>query len=352
MIGEPAAPPLLDLGFGLSIRPDPTSRESVILSDAWNRRRFRIHRRDLVRLLAPDEAHGGIDPIIHDVGTPANTQGGAITPVDQDRLRHWHERGWHPSLEYYLWSREIPYADLADTSGQKRQETLAAYLDESDPPLRIRPSGSAVPLGPSREPLPAMRVGDALTRRRTIRRYAPGSAELRDLSMILRRGLDPVRRARARSQQPGALNQLRSHGVAFDFYLVVYEVAGLVPGVYFYPLNEELLLVREGEFRDPMCEYLQRQPGPMSAAWTIVLCADLAQYMWLYRHERALRNLYIEAGRIGQYLVIAGVAAGIGTLPTPAQNDGGVSEILGLVPRRQIPVYTLTMGLHRGFLNG
>jgi SagB-type dehydrogenase family enzyme len=139
---------------------------------------------------------------------------------------------------------------------------------------------------------------------------------------------------------------LNSYGVAFDFYIVVFEVESLTSGIYFYDLRDHaVLLLRSGTFRPVMTGLLSNQAAPDTAGWTILLVADLPQYQWRYRHERALRNLYLEAGRIGQHLILTSTLFGLATLPTPALADRDLSALLQLDPVRQTPIYSLTMGL-------
>ena len=169
------------------------------------------------------------------------------------------------------------------------------------------------------------------------------------LSTILWNGLDGVRRTRtAAAREIDLLGDLLSYGVAFDFYIIIYAVEALNPGVYFYDLStHQLILLREGNLRDEMRECMLGQAAPKTAAWTIVMVADFAQYHWRYRHERGLRNLYIEAGRLAQNLILWAASYELASLPTPAIRDRQASKLLGIRWPRQAPIYTLTMGKMR-----
>jgi hypothetical protein len=109
--------------------------------------------------------------------------------------------------------------------------------------------------------------------------------------------------------------------------------------------------VRPGNHREAMIGVLQGMRSPKTAAWTLGLVADFPRYQWRYRHEHALRRLYVEAGFVGQELLALGLAYNLGTLVTPAQKDSAYLDLHGLTADRYAPVYTLTMGLsrkHRG----
>jgi SagB-type dehydrogenase family enzyme len=271
--------------------------------------------------------------------------------IDAESLKHmahWIRRGWHPSLEYYLWSRHSAYIDTHDPKTEKRRETLRRYLDESGPPARLEPTGEVVPL-PAPAPIPeTSSIGTLLTQRHTVRRYSGLEAEAAVLSAVLWHGLAAVRRLRAASDSEGLLGYLYSHGVAFDWYIVAYSTSDLRPGVYYYALTEHSCIqLAVGTYREEMVSNLCDTKAPRTANWTLVLVADFAQYQWRYRHERALRNLYAEAGILAQRVILAGLLYGLGTLPTPATRDSNLGALLRLDRTRQAPVYTLTMGLQR-----
>ncbi|HEY2961684.1 MAG TPA: SagB/ThcOx family dehydrogenase [Pyrinomonadaceae bacterium] len=278
----------------------------------------------------------------------ANDLFGEIDADSARHLAHWIERGWHTSLEYYLWSRHSKFIDENDSTGDLRRDAIRTYLEKQAPPARIKPEGEYLLLPAAVEAAENLSLGELLLRRRTQRTYRREPVSLSSLSSLLWFGLNAVRKTRASLTDNDLLSYLKSYGVAFDFYLVIYDVESLASGTYFYDIRDHaVLLSRAGLFRNEMTELLSNQPAPETAAWSIVLVADLLQYQWRYRHERALRNLYIEAGRIGQHLILTGTLFGLGTLPTPALSDRGLSALLQLDPLRQTPVYSLTMGLDR-----
>ena len=197
---------------------------------------------------------------------------------------------------------------------------------------------------PAPRPLPADRLGDVLMARRTVRSYGRDPVGLGELSTVLAHGLADVRANRVLDRRD-ELEWLRSHGTAFDLFVVNYSIEGLAPGVHRYDIREHrLTLVRSGDLRGQMCSILVGMRGPESAAFTLVLAADFAQYQWRYRHERALRHLYMSVGRSGQRLLVAALGLGLGTLPTPATRDADTCALLGLDPVTSTPLYTLTMG--------
>lgn len=342
--------PLLSFRFS-----DDGEKVAIIASDPLHRVRARIDQAALLDLLE----HQAQDDDASEVGKPpplrsklAELGWFPASDVDDETLRHakfWWKNGWHPSLEYYLWSRQANYRDVADDSGEIRRALVRTYL-ESDgaPPERLTSSGArhALPAPPA---LPNdCPLGILLITRRSVRAFAHDRLDETLLSAALYHGLDDVRRRR-QSQFDDELDYLQTHGVAFDIYVIVYDVRGVQEGVFQYDLeHHELIAGEAGNHRDRMTRILCGLRSPETAAWTIVLAADFAQYQWRYRHERALRHLYMAAGRLGQRLILVSLAYGLGTVPTPATHDRELCELLRLDRDRQAPIYTLTTGPRSG----
>jgi SagB-type dehydrogenase family enzyme len=126
----------------------------------------------------------------------------------------------------------------------------------------------------------------------------------------------------------------------------VYSVEGLPPGAYFYDGVAHALVPtgRAGECREAVRHLLFGSEAPLTANWTLILVADFARLQFYRPDERALRDLYVEAGALGQRLLLVAGAFGLAALPTPACRDREMEGFLSLDARRHGPVYTFTMG--------
>lgn len=263
--------------------------------------------------------------------------------------KHWQERGWHPSDRFYVASRRWEYVDSDDIDGSVRRSTIQRLIDSDElPPAPLTLDSPVVNLPTPRRPGPHD-LAQLLVRRRTVRAFStkPVSGEV--LSGLLWFGLSDVRRCRERTTVSEPASYLsESYGSALDLWVCVFSVSGLDPGVYRYEMSHSMAGVRPGDHRERATSILQGMSSPQSAAWMLVLVADMPRYQWRYRHEHALRRLYIECGILGQDLIVLGTSYGLGTLVTPAQKDTELLDLLGLPPDRYAPLYTLTMGFsHR-----
>jgi SagB-type dehydrogenase family enzyme len=325
------------------MRPDD-SPDRVCLSDPLNGQRVTVPLDALLDVLTrptgASPAGRQLAQVLRDRGWwPARP----LDPTVMAALKRWWTRGWHPSLGYYLWSRHRRQIDLADGDGTVRRQVLRQYAVDEPLPPRIAVTGDPVGL-PAPSPVPDTALGDVLMARRTVRGYAPVPVAAQTLGDVLYHGLSDVRAIRDLSVDD-ELNLLRSHGTPFEFYVANYRTEGLAPGIHHYDIrNHTLTPVDLGDHRPRMARILLGMRAPETAAWTLVIVGDFAQYQWRYRHERALRNLYMAAGRIAQRLIVVGHTYGFGSLPTPATHDLDLCDLLGVDAETHTPVYTLTMG--------
>ena len=327
----------------------PDENNSVIVSNSWHQKRVRVPLPQFVEELLGDDLSHKVIRQLEGLGFTSDT---SMSADEQRLIERWLERGWGPSLEYLLWSRVSQYAD--EDQPDVRAEIVKEYQKrDGAPPTRVRSGGEYIPLGPFLELPSDVSVGEIYMRRRTVRKYADRLVSLKMLSSVLWHGFERLRGCRKIEVDGGDLVQLfRSYGSAFDVYVMIYGVDSLGPGVYVYePVGHSLKLVRAGEFRQEMFDILCGQGAPKTASWTIFLVANFPQYQWRYRHERALRNLYIEAGRIGHELILVGSSFGFGTFQTPAARDREAMELLALDKVCQAPVYSLTMGIDSRFIH-
>jgi SagB-type dehydrogenase family enzyme len=131
----------------------------------------------------------------------------------------------------------------------------------------------------------------------------------------------------------------------FEAYVYVRDVARLPPGLYHYSaLEHSLGLLMEPPLRPPQ-ELLAGQAWTDKAAALIFLVANFRRTMWKYSHPNVYRALYIEAGHIGQNVMVVATAHGLTAVPTAAILDSRVEQLLGLDRITQGCLYALALGL-------
>ena len=249
-------------------------------------------------------------------------------------LDHWFDRNWTWSAPYYLASRRQVFADEGDHDAGVRNAVLRQYLAEAPPPGVRDERTDWTPL-PEDAPQVVPTLGEVLAARRSRPRPTKRQLPLRDLGWILRTGFRVARlsilEAAGHAEDPVRL--LTSFGCAVDAYLVVYDVEGLRPGVYAYSITEHAVSLVRAEpdvelMRTQMQHNLVGQPAPLTAAITVVMVADFARYQWRYRHERALRQLYVDSGHLAGHVLLAATALRKGTHISPAAEDSASLRFL------------------------
>lgn len=334
---------------GLTIRPctDPDAAD-VEVADSVSGRRFRWTPESLSKYILQGGKNGsrlrGHHGKWHEV-LRSSTDRTDLLPG----WRHWEEHGWHPSDHYYVASRRWAYHDTHDNDESVRTRAIQRYLSvDGPPPEEEGREGPRLSLGVPADP-GTQSISRLLVTRRTGRAYVSKPVPLDRLSGLLWYGLAELRKRRDATDAGRPMSYLDSYGSAWDFYVCVYNVETVDPGIYRYELqSHELTSVRPGDHREAMIDALQGMRSPATAAWTLGLIADFPRYQWRYRHEHGLRRLYLEAGILGQELLILGMSYGLCTLVTPAQKDRPYLDLHGLPHDRYSPVYTLTMGLSLG----
>lgn len=333
------AEPSGDWGWLASLRPavDPSSRFEVELSQPVRQRRLGMSRRAALHMIFDTEA--------------AHTQGlwekaGRGNGPAPDGLDLWIRRGWRWAASYYVASRDIRFADRNDPDASVRRQKLTEYLQQSPPPEprhRVDDAESIVLPPPADLSVP---LGQVLLRRRSMPRPPARTLPLDKVSTMLWHACGRARAVR-RYDPADPVTLLRSFATALDVWLAVYDVDGLDSGIYRYDMESHNLRQLAGhpaaELRELMQQILIGQPAPRTASLTVLEVADFARYQWRYRHERALRHLYLDSAKLMSYLILSATALNMRTQITPAVQDRLALKLLEHDPRRHQVLYTISV---------
>jgi SagB-type dehydrogenase family enzyme len=210
------------------------------------------------------------------------------------------------------------------------------------PPLyKTYPNAAVVdlPLPPPPEGIP---LEVAIAQRRSVRDYAARPLALDEVSRLLyyTNGItdrrDPTLAFRA-APSSGALFPV-------EIYPVIFNVAGVAPGVYHYHAERhQLQLVRAGDFRREVFEAAVSQEMVLHSSLVLVLAGMFSRVHFKYV-DRSYRYILLEAGHLGQNVYLAATALGLGPCGIGAFFDDALDRLLALDGHDETTVYLLAIG--------
>lgn len=197
-------------------------------------------------------------------------------------------------------------------------------------------------------PAPAVPAGgslwDALSARRSVRRYEDAPISLETLSLLLwsfngvtaRAGRYEFRTA----PSAGALYPIET-------YLIVNNIEGVEPAAYHHNIPDWCLeRVREGAQGRNLVEACLMQKMCATSAVTFVWTAIIQRSSWKYA-QRAYRYIYLDAGHIGAHLHLAAESLDLGCCMIGAFFDEEVNAILGVDGEEETCLYMAAVGLKK-----
>jgi SagB-type dehydrogenase family enzyme len=188
-----------------------------------------------------------------------------------------------------------------------------------------------------------MPVGEAISRRESVRNYTSEPLTLEQLSALLwaTQGVREV------ISNACALRTVPSAGArhALETYLAVMRVEGLVPGLYRYlPLDGQLAqLAEDAQIGQKAAFACLGQQFVAKAAVTFFWTAVPARMEW--RYDRAAHKVIaLDAGHVGQNLYLACTAMGAGTCAVAAYDQDDCDELLAVDGEEEFTVYIAPVG--------
>lgn len=182
-----------------------------------------------------------------------------------------------------------------------------------------------------------MSVEEALSRRRSVREYAPGPLRLAEVGQLLWAAQGVTSEAGGRTA-PSA-RAVHPLGVL----LVAGEVAGLAPGVYRYlPGEHQLVAMRAGDAREPLAMAARGQEAVRAGSITFVITAAYERTTSLMG-DRGAKYVDFEIGHAAQSVCLQATALRLATVTMGAFSEDAVREVLGLGPA-ETPVYVIPVG--------
>jgi SagB-type dehydrogenase family enzyme len=183
---------------------------------------------------------------------------------------------------------------------------------------------------------------DLVTKRTSLRRYAPEPLSTEELSFLLwcTQGVKTTTENRTMRTVPSA-----GARHAFETVVLINRVSGITPGLYGYaPIEHCLAPISCGpSIADEVTAACFNQRFIHESAVTFIWIAVPYRMTWRYV-ERGYRYLHLDAGHVCQNLYLAGEALGCGTCAVAAFNDDELNRVLGLDGEDRFVIYLAATG--------
>ena len=187
---------------------------------------------------------------------------------------------------------------------------------------------------------------ECIEKRQSIREYSEDFLSQNELSWLLwcTQGIKDD------SEKQVTLRNVPSAGArhAFETYLLINRVEGLVAGLYRYIATKHKLLkiATTEDFTDKVQKAAYNQSMVKKSAVTFIWVAVPYRMTWRYG-ERGYRYLLLDAGHVCQNLYLAADNISSGVCAIAAYHDKMFNELLGLDGEEQFVIYLATLGKKR-----
>jgi len=196
---------------------------------------------------------------------------------------------------------------------------------------------------PADLPIPEIGLRKAIENRKTLRKYSTKALSLNELAFLLwmTQGVKTV------ASRPVTFRTVPSAGArhAFETYILVNKVNGLLSGLYRYIASKHsLLLEKKGiTLAARLTAACAGQAQVLNSAVTFFWVAVVERMFWRY-DERGYRYLHLDAGHVCQNLYLAAEAIDSGVCAIAAFNDDKVNKMLGLDGEKEFAIYIASLG--------
>ena len=266
-------------------------------------------------------------------------RGSSIAAHEDDFEQHW--RWGLPAAMMHFCVQDEEYLSLA--------ESAVIQIDRASstpsPDLFLRNPKNApiikLPEIPSTDPLLGV-----MAKRRTVRTAAPTNISIQDISDCLFAGMGVTGWTMGTTGSlPLTMTPSGGARNPYEAYVLARNVDGLEPGLYHYSALDHDLGQMESPESQRFSDLLGGQEWTDEMAALVILSANFERSMWKYSDANAYRVVLIEAGHIGQNIMLAATRNGLSACPTAALNHTAVKRLLGLNGLTAAPIYALTLAV-------
>ena len=182
-------------------------------------------------------------------------------------------------------------------------------------------------------------IEEAISKRRSVRRFSSQALSLTQLSQILwsAQGTTGIDGKRA-TPSAGATYPL-------EVFIIIGEqtVENMQAGIYHYEADKHSLSPHvKGDLRRKLAEAALEQGFIATCPVDIVVCALFSRTAFRYG-RRGEKYVHMETGHVGQNVSLQAIALGLSTVMVGAFDDDGVRKVLQ-VEEQVKPLYIIPVG--------
>ncbi len=167
---------------------------------------------------------------------------------------------------------------------------------------------------------------ESIANRRTTRIFSDMPLTLKQLAQILWAAQGITNRKTGQRAAPSA-----GRTYPIDLYISPNKVEGISCGLYIYrPENHQLILHREGYYRDALYIAALEQQWVKNAAVVIIFVADPSKVAAKYGDESAEKSVYLEAGHISENIYLQATSMGLAVGAIGGFSQDIVDRVLSL----------------------
>ena len=289
----------------------------------------------LLPLTPRDELQATVESLV-EVGALVE-EGSSSVGAELTFLSDW--RWGVPTALFHLSVQDREYLTLEQSESLQR----AHLVETPQPPLdRTNQGGKAIALP---DALTGNDLLQLMARRRTVRAAARTPLTVSQISDCLFAGLGITGETEnAVGKLPLSMTPSGGARNPYEAYVYARRVEGLEPGFYHYSAKDHTLAPIKTDARPKPSELLGGQDWTDDMPCVVFLCALLERTMWKYEDANAYRVVLIEAGHIGQNIMLAATRHGLTACPTAALNHSWINRCVAAEDSfTHTPVYALTL---------
>jgi SagB-type dehydrogenase family enzyme len=268
----------------------------------------------------------------------------------KDPLRLLYEDTIHSQAEIYHELSKITHAN--GRSFRRRIQSIIGpefFLKRLSQGYKSYPTSESVPLPKGKEvsetPL-GQEFRKMIVNRRSVRQFTGRAVSLNEISVLMRNTYGITGRQTLQYNIEQILRAVPSGGALYplELYVASFDVEGLEPGVYHYNVQKHSLEhVKSGQFRAELGRafFYEEMFKKVSAQ---VIITGVLKRSYLKYGERSYRFMTLEAGHVGQNLVLSAVAMNLGCLMLGGYIDDDVNNVLEIDGVNESTLYGAAIG--------